>query len=112
MTRATRPARFRFWTDDRDLSIFLAMLVAIILVPTLVPVGLLGRLIGDVLTSVMLLSGAAAVADRRGTVLIVSVVTGATLLVRWASWLFATPISRSGARSPRSRPSTSSARWS
>jgi Ion channel len=91
VTRATRPARFRFWTDDRDLSIFLAMIVAIILVPTLLPVGLLGRLIGDALTSVMLISGAAAVADKPRTVLIVSVITGATLLVRWASWLFPTP---------------------
>jgi hypothetical protein len=84
------PVRSRFWTDDRDLTIFLVMLVAIILVPTLVPVGLPGRLIGDVLTSVMLISGAAAVAGRPRTVLIVSVITGATLLVRWASWIFAT----------------------
>ena len=91
MTRATRPARFRFWTDDRDLAIFLAMLVALIIVPTLLSVGPLGRLIGDVLTSVMLISGAAAVADRPRTLLLVSVVTGATLLLRWANWLFATP---------------------
>jgi hypothetical protein len=91
VTRETRPARSRFWTDERDLTIFLAMVVAMILVPTLLPVGPLGRLIGDVLTSVMLISGAAAVADRPGTVLFVSVITGATLLVRWASWLFATP---------------------
>jgi Ion channel len=91
MTQETRPARSRFWTDDRDLSIFLAMLVTMILVPTLLPVGLLGRLIGDALISVMLISGAAAVADRPRTVLFVSVSTGATLLVRWASWLFATP---------------------
>ena len=72
MTRETRPARFRFWTDERDLTIFLVTLVAIIVVPTLLPVGLLGRLIGDVLTSVMLISGAAAVADRPGTVLLVA----------------------------------------
>lgn len=91
MTRETRPARFRFWTDDRAFSIFLAMVVAIMFVPALLPVGLPGRLIGDVLTSVMLISGAAAVADRPRTVLFVSVITGATLLVRWASWLFATP---------------------
>ena len=91
MTRETRQARFRFWTDDRALSIFLAMVVTIILVPALLPVGLPGRLIGDVLISVVLISGAAAVADRPRTVLFVSVSTGATLLVRWASWLFATP---------------------
>jgi hypothetical protein len=67
------------------------MLVALIIVPALLPVGLLGRLIGDVLTSVMLISGAAAVADRPRTLLLVLVVTGITLLLRWASWLFGTP---------------------
>lgn len=90
MARETRPPRFRFWTDDRDLSIFLAVIVAILLVPTLLPVGLPGRLIVDALISVMLISGAAAVADKPRAVLIVSVITGATLLVRWANWLFPT----------------------
>jgi hypothetical protein len=90
MTRWARPALSRFWSDDRDLSIFLAMLVAIILVPTLLPVGPLGKLLADVLTSVMLISGAAAVADRPPIVLIVSVITGATLLVRWAGFFIAT----------------------
>ena len=90
MTRRVRPALSRFWSDDRDLSIFLAMLVAMILVPTLLPIGLLGRLLAEALTSVMLISGAAAVAGRPRTVLIVSVITGATLVVRWASGLFAT----------------------
>jgi hypothetical protein len=84
------PARSRFWTEDRHLSIFLVMIVAIILVPTFLPVGLLARLISDALTSVMLISGAVAVTGRPRTVLIVSVITGATLLVRWASWIFAT----------------------
>jgi hypothetical protein len=79
-----------FWTDDRGLSIFLAMLVAIIVVPALGPVGLPGRLLGDALVSLMLVSGAAAVADRPRAVLIVSVITVAALLVRWASWLFPT----------------------
>jgi hypothetical protein len=90
MTRRVRPVLSRFWSDDRDLSIFLAMLVAMILVPTLLPIGLLGRLLAEALTSVMLISGAAAVAGRPRTVLIVSVITGATLVVRWASGLFAT----------------------
>ena len=84
------PARSRFWTEDRHLSIFLVMVVAIILVPTFLPVGLLARLISDALTSVMLISGALAVTGRPRTVLIVSLITGATLLVRWASWVFAT----------------------
>jgi hypothetical protein len=88
MTRESRPAPSRFWTEDLGLSIFLAALVAIIVVPALGPVGLPGRLLGDALVSLMLVSGAAAVADRPRAVLIVSVITVAALLVRWASWLF------------------------
>ena len=85
-----RPAPSRFWADDRGLSIFLAALVAIIVVPALGPVGLPGRFLGDALVSLMLVSGAAAVADRPRAVLIVSVIMVAALLVRWASWLFPT----------------------
>lgn len=88
MTREMRPAPSRFWADDRGLSIFLAALVAIIVVPALVPGGLPGRLLGDALVSLMLVSGAAAVADRPRAVLIVSVIAVVALLVRWASWLF------------------------
>jgi hypothetical protein len=90
MTRGMRPAPSRLWTDDRGLSIFLVTLVAIIVVPALGPVGPPGRLLGDALISMMLVSGAAAVADRPRAVLIVSVITVAALLVRWASWLFPT----------------------
>jgi hypothetical protein len=79
-----------FWADDRGLSIFLAAMVAIIVVPALGPVGLPGRLLGDALVTLMLVSGAAAVADRPRAVLIVSVIMVAALLVRWASWLFPT----------------------
>jgi Ion channel len=85
-----RPAPSRFWADDRGLSIFLAAMVAIIVVPALGPVGLPGRLLGDALVSLMLISGAATVADRPRAVLIVSVIMVAALLVRWASWLFPT----------------------
>ena len=38
-----RTALSTFWADDRGLSIFLASLVTIIVVPALVPAGLLGR---------------------------------------------------------------------
>jgi len=82
------PVPSRFWADDRGLSIFLAALVAIIVVPALVPVGVPGRLLGDALVSLMLVSGAAAVADKPRAVLIVSVIAVAALLLRWASWLF------------------------
>ncbi len=58
MTREIRPAPSRIWTDDRGLSIFLATLVAIIVVPALGAVGLPGRFLGDALVSLMLVSGA------------------------------------------------------
>ena len=88
MTREMRPAPSGFWTNDRGLSVFLAALVAMIIVPALVPLGLPGRFLVDALVSLLLVSGAAAVADRRRTVLIVSVLAAAALLVRWASWLY------------------------
>jgi hypothetical protein len=83
-----RPVFSRFWTDDRSLSIFLAALVAIIVVPALGSVGLPGRFLGDALVSLMLISGVAAVAERPRAILIVSVITVPALLVRWTSWLF------------------------
>lgn len=88
--RTMRTTLSSFWADDRGLSIFLASLVALIFVPALVPIGLLGRLLGDALISLMLVSGAAAVADKPRAVLIVSGIAVAALLVRWASWLFPT----------------------
>jgi hypothetical protein len=90
MRREMRPAFSRFWTEDRGLSIFLAALVAIIVVPALGSVGLPGRFLGDALVSLMLVSGAAAVSDRPRSMLIVSVITVPALLVRWTSWLFPT----------------------
>jgi Ion channel len=88
MTREMRSEPSRFWTDDRSLSVFLAALIAIIIVPALVPVGLPGRFLGDALVSLMLISGTAAVADRPRAVVIVSAIAAAALLVRWAAWLF------------------------
>jgi len=88
MTREMRPALTSFWTDGRGLSIFLAALAAMIIVPALVPIGLPGSLLVDALFSLILFSGAAALADRHRTALIVSVIAVAALLVRWASWLF------------------------
>jgi len=90
MTRKMRAALSRFWANDHGLSIFLAALVAIIIGPALGSVGLPGRLLGDALVSLMLVSGAAAVADRPRPMLIVSVITVPALLVRWTSWLFPT----------------------
>jgi ion channel len=83
-----RQRRPGFWTMDRGLSIFVAALVALIVLPALVQVGLAGRFVGDALISLVLVSGTAAVADRLRTTLIVSVIAVAALLVRWTSYLF------------------------
>jgi Ion channel len=82
------PALVRFWAIEHGLSIFLVLLVVVILVlPALRPVGTLGRIVGDAIFSLLLISGAAAIPRRRLTLLIVSVVATAALLVRWASML-------------------------
>ena len=88
MTREAEPALTSFWTEGRGLSIFLAALVALIIVPALAPDWLPGRFLVDALFSLILISGAKAVADRPRTTLIVSVIAVAALLVRWASWLY------------------------
>lgn len=87
MTGRVRTALASFWANERGLSIFLASLVAIVLLPALAPVGVLGRLLGDALVSVMLVSGAAAVVDRPRAMLVVSAIAVGALLVRWVSWL-------------------------
>jgi len=88
MAREKRRARSHFRRDHRGQSIFLVALAAIIVAPAFGPVGLRGRLLGDALASLMLVSGGAAVTDRPRAELIVSVITVVALLVRWANWLF------------------------
>ena len=86
-----RTALTSFWTDGRGLSIFLAALVAMIIVPALMPVGLPGRLLVDALFSLILVSGAAALTYRRRSALIVSGIAIVALLVRWASFVSPAP---------------------
>jgi Ion channel len=82
----------RFWAHEHGLSIFLALLVIVILVlPALKPSGALG-IVGDIIFSLLLISGAATIPRRRLTFVIVSVVATAALLIRWASWLAPTLI--------------------
>ena len=90
MAREKRRARSHFRRDHRGQSIFLVALAAIIVAPAFGPVGLRGRFLGDGVASLMLVSGAAAVADRSRAMLIVSVITVPALLVRWTSWFFPT----------------------
>ena len=89
MRRTLRTALAGLWADDRGLSIFLASLVAVVFgLPPLVPVGPAGRCLGDAVFSLMLVSGASAVAEKPWAVVVVSVIALGALLVRWASWAF------------------------
>jgi hypothetical protein len=83
------PRRPNFWTEGRGLSIFVAALVAMIILPALMPDWLLaGRFVADALFSLILVSGAMAIADRSRTLSAVSVIAVAALLVRWTSAIF------------------------
>jgi hypothetical protein len=88
MTREMPKVPSSLWASDRGLLILLVTLIAIIVVPAFETIGLPGTLIADVLASLMLVSGAAAVSDRPQALVIVAVIAVAALLVRWASWLF------------------------
>ena len=89
MTRTPRGRLATFWADDRGLSIFLASLVVMVFVlPPLRPSGTAGVLLVDAVFSIMLVSGAAAVAGNRARLAAITLVALAALVVRWASWLF------------------------
>jgi hypothetical protein len=80
-------ALLRFWAAEYGLSVFLALLVVMILVlPAFRPVGTLA-ILGDIVFSLLLISGAASIPRRRRTLIAVAVVAAAALLVRWANWL-------------------------
>ena len=88
MKRKPAEALSRFWATDRGLSILLGFLVvAIFLLPLLRDIRPLRRVVRDVTFSLLLISGAGAVSERRPTFLLISVVATVALLVRWLSWL-------------------------
>jgi Ion channel len=88
MTRKVWQALLRFWITDRGLSVFLALLIVVVFVlPVLVPVGLFGKFIADLLFSLLLVAGVAAVSERRWAFVTVSAVAAAALFVRWTNWL-------------------------
>jgi hypothetical protein len=87
MRRTLRTALAGFWANDRGLSVFLASLVAVVFVlPPLVPMGPAGRFLGDAVFSLMLVSGASAVAQKPWALVVISVIALGALSVRWASW--------------------------
>jgi Ion channel len=88
MRRKVTEAFAQFWATDRGLSILLGLLVVVVfLLPLLRPTGQFRKVFGDIVLSLLLISGAVSVAERRSTFLLISVVATVALLVRWVSWL-------------------------
>lgn len=78
----------RFWTTDRGLSVFLGLLLVVVFVlPPLASPGVFGRAVADAVFALLLITGTAAVAERRWIRWTVSVATVMALLVHAASWL-------------------------
>jgi hypothetical protein len=89
-TREQRPlnALTRFWRTDRALSLFSAFLfIAVFALPPLVPPGNSGRLVVDVVFSMLLISGVRAMSERRFAVRVLMPVAIVTIAVYFLSWL-------------------------
>jgi hypothetical protein len=78
----------RFWASDYGLSIFLALLIVLVFVqPLLRSIGTVGLVSGDVIFSLLLMSGAVVVPQRRPMLIVTSVAVAAALFIRWATWV-------------------------
>ena len=75
----------RFWAADRGLSLFLALLVAVVFVlPVFGRPGPLGSLAGDIAFSALLVAGALSLPERRWLRWAVPPFAAIALLIRWA----------------------------
>jgi hypothetical protein len=75
----------RFWAADRGLSLFLALLVAVVFVlPVFGRLGPLGSLAGDIAFSALLVAGALSLPERRWLRWAVPPFAAIALLIRWA----------------------------
>jgi hypothetical protein len=74
----------RFWATDRGLSLFLALLIAVVFVlPVFGRTGPLGSLAGDIVFSALLVAGALSLPERRWLRLAVPPFAAIALLIRW-----------------------------
>jgi hypothetical protein len=70
-------------------ALLLLLLINVFVVPfTVAPDGVFARIARDVLLSLILLSGVAAVSDHRLQFTVAALVAGVAILVRWSIWLF------------------------
>ncbi|MBS1246142.1 MAG: Ion transport 2 domain protein [Proteobacteria bacterium] len=76
----------QFWAADRGLSLFLALLVAVVFVlPVFGRAGPFGSLAGDIAFSALLVAGALSLPERRWLRWAVPPFAAIALLIRWAS---------------------------
>jgi hypothetical protein len=76
----------RFWAADRGLSLFLALLVAVVFVlPVFGRLGPLGSLAGNIAFSALLVAGALTLPERRWLRWFVPPIAAIALLIRWTS---------------------------
>jgi len=81
-------ALWRFWATDQGLSFFLVLLIlGAFVLPPLVAAWPFGGLVADIGFSLLLVAGAAALSERRWTLVAVSMIVTAALLVRWTTHL-------------------------
>jgi hypothetical protein len=74
----------RFWETDRGLSIFLFLLLALIfIVPAAGLTGHVGRAVIDVVFTLLMLAGVAAISSQKTAAIVVSGVAVAGLGIRW-----------------------------
>jgi len=82
----------RFWTDDKGLSIFSALLLIVIFViPPLLPPGSGRRLPGDIAYALLLISGVRALGERKLARRVLMPVAVITFVVNLASWVLTVP---------------------
>ena len=75
----------RFWAADRGLSLFLALLVAVVFVlPVFGRLGPLGSLAGNIAFSALLVAGALSLPERRWLRWAVPPFAAIALIIRWA----------------------------
>jgi hypothetical protein len=73
-----------FWRSDRGLTaLLLFLLVALLVAPPLIEAGILSTVLFDVLFTLILISGVATVSGRKWPAVVTSILSIATLAIRW-----------------------------
>jgi voltage-gated potassium channel Kch len=87
MRVSVRDQLVRMREPERGLPVFLMILVlSVFVLPSLGIEGEDGRLYGEIVSSLLVISGVAVAAGERRLFLLTSVVAAAGLILRWASW--------------------------